>query len=132
MAEINQRHLQHQGPTDVITFDYRSQDDELWAEDDDEDGDPTIGEILICPAVAAEACETHQTTMAEELVLYGVHGCLHLAGYDDHEPDDQKAMRAAERRIMDRLLKEFSLNNILVSGPSVASPADADGRAAQP
>jgi len=38
-----------------------------------------------------------------ELVLYVVHGALHLCGFDDHDPDERAAMRAAERSVMGRL-----------------------------
>ncbi len=107
MTRLNRQFLQHPGVTDVITFDYR---DEPVPADDDEP--PVIGEIFVCPEVAAAACRRQQTTFAYELVLYVVHGLLHLAGHDDHSAADRRRMRAAERRVMGSILKEFTLEDI--------------------
>ena len=39
----------------------------------------------------------------DELLLYVVHGALHLKGYDDRSPPQRKRMRAAERRYLRKL-----------------------------
>jgi probable rRNA maturation factor len=41
--------------------------------------------------------------VADELVLYVVHGVLHIGGMDDQAPEDRAAMRAAERAVLERL-----------------------------
>ena len=64
MASLNERFFGHEGPTDVITFDYG------------QDG----GEIFICPDVAISQAKEFGTTPQMELVRYIVHGLLHLTG----------------------------------------------------
>jgi probable rRNA maturation factor len=83
MAELNQKFLGHEGPTDVITFDY---------------GDARIvhGEIFICPDVAIVQAKEFGTTRQMELVRYLVHGLLHLRGYDDRTAAKRAKMKKAE------------------------------------
>lgn len=115
MAEVNRRYLGHEGATDVITFDYRPAAGEAVGGD---------GEVLVCVDVAAEAAAAHGTGVGWEVVLYAVHGMLHLAGCDDREPLARKRMRRAERRVMDGLVGEFALEDLFaVSSAGAASPA---------
>lgn len=62
--------------------------------------DHTLGEIMVCPAVAAKACMEHATTYIHELYLYIVHGLLHLQGFDDLDSDSLAIMRAQEAKWM--------------------------------
>lgn len=106
ITALNEAHLGHEGATDVITFDLA---DELALP-----GEPrTVGEIYVCLDVAVETGERLGTGAAYETVLYCVHGMLHLAGLDDHEPADRKRMRAAEARIMAELRDIRDLRDIL-------------------
>ena len=73
MADLHVRYMDEPGPTDVLSFPL------------DEDG--LLGDVVICPAVAARANPEHPEN---ELRLLVVHGVLHLLGYD-HEADDQRA-----------------------------------------
>ena len=100
MAELNERHLQHHGSTDVLTFDLRSQT--IPFADDSQDENVTA-EIYICPEVAVQYATEHQLDPSRELLLYAVHGMLHLAGYDDIEDNDRAKMRQAEARVMTKL-----------------------------
>lgn len=79
-------------PTDVITF----------------PGDPAenfAGEICISVDYAIEYAEDQGSSLSHELVLYLVHGWLHLAGLDDRTPEDARKMRDAEAKILDFLKK---------------------------
>ncbi|MBS0632055.1 MAG: rRNA maturation RNase YbeY [Verrucomicrobia bacterium] len=81
-------------PTDVITF----------------EGDPalgTAGEICVSADTAATYAKAHGRDFSTELLLYVVHGWLHLAGYDDLQPVKKRAMRRAESRAM-KLLQAHS------------------------
>lgn len=74
-------------PTDVITF----------------EGDPilgTAGEICVSADTAAAYAKKHRRDFRTELLLYVVHGWLHLAGYDDLQPAKKRVMRRAEARAM--------------------------------
>jgi len=106
IAVLNGAHLGHAGSTDVIAFDL--------AEDMPVPGEPRqIGEIYVCVDVAMAMGAKLGTGTAYELVLYCVHGMLHLAGLDDHEPADRERMRAGEARIMGRLRDILDFRDIL-------------------
>jgi len=59
-----------------------------------------LGEVFICPKVAIEYAQEHQTDPQQETLLYIVHGLLHLLGYDDIQPRDRKIMRQKEHIYM--------------------------------
>lgn len=87
MGRLHAGFLGDPSPTDVITF----------------DGDPALGaagEVCICADVARDYAAAHGGDFARELLLYFVHGYLHLAGLDDTAPALRRAMRSAERRAM--------------------------------
>lgn len=100
MAEINQEYLQHEGSTDIITFDY---------------GNPAThlhGELFISLDDAEKQAREFKTDWKTELARYVVHGILHLAGYDDLEPVARKKMKQAENRLVRAIAKQFSLNKL--------------------
>ena len=92
MAEINERHLNHHGPTDVICFDYRGAGMP-------DDIDTPQAELFLCPFVAAREAARRNLPYSRELTLYLVHGFLHAGGFDDLKPELKRKMRAAERRV---------------------------------
>lgn len=81
---INKQFLDHDEPTDVITFPYSS-------------GKVLVGELVIGVEVAQEQARAGGHPVDVELALYVVHGLLHLVGYDDKDAHDRKQMRARER-----------------------------------
>lgn len=83
IAELHERYLHVSGPTDVLSFPH--------------------GEIVVSGETARREAEARGIPPLHELVLYVVHGALHLAGYDDKSPKARKRMRAAERRILTEL-----------------------------
>ena len=84
MRAINKKYLKHDFTTDVLTFKL---------------GERT-GEVIICPQVAATHARGHRSTAGKEIILYVIHGILHLAGYDDHKPKDILQMRKMESKLM--------------------------------
>ena len=106
IIHMNQTFLGHEGATDVITFDLRPTDRQP-------EEDEVCGEIYVCPEVAVAAAAKYGTTPSRELVLYLVHGMLHLSGYDDIEPEDIPNMRAAEARVLAALEKRHSLEGFI-------------------
>ena len=107
MAEMNEEFLEHQGRTDVLTFDLR---DGFLADDET---DACVAEVYVCPDVAVEYSAKFGTTPSWELVLYMVHGMLHLAGEDDLEEEARLSMRKAEKRVMDGIAKRFSVEGFI-------------------
>ena len=86
---INRRHLDHDWPTDVITFVLS------------EPGDPYLhAELVISAEMAASTAKEAGVDPRSELALYLVHGLLHLCGLDDGTPDDADAMRRREGEIL--------------------------------
>jgi len=93
LARLHADFLGDPAPTDVITFagDLRH---------------GTAGEICVSVDAAARCVRSRRSAFARELTLYLVHGWLHLAGHDDLEPENKRAMRRAEARAL-RLLERF-------------------------
>lgn len=87
---LNRQFLGHDYPTDVITF-------QLSAE-----GEPLEGEIVVSVDTAAATAERLGWDAADELLLYVIHGALHLAGYDDTSERAAAKMRRAEREYLGR------------------------------
>ena len=81
---INKRFLEHDEPTDVITFPYSS-------------GKVLVGELVIGVEVALDQARVGGHEVDAELALYVIHGLLHLVGYDDKDAHDRKQMRVRER-----------------------------------
>lgn len=106
MAEMNEQYLEHEGSTDVITFNYRGGYDEERARVD------VAGEIYISVADAREQAVEFATTWQEELVRYVVHGALHLCGYDDLLPSKRRVMKREENRLVRRLTAKFDLRQV--------------------
>src|SRR5919106_2222285 len=80
MAALHQRYLDEPGATDVLSF------------PQDEDG--LLGDVVVCPAVAAE----QSADPAAELRLLVVHGVIHLLGYDHETDRDRAAMWERQER----------------------------------
>ncbi|MDR2983044.1 MAG: rRNA maturation RNase YbeY [Puniceicoccales bacterium] len=97
MIQLHADFLDDPTPTDVITF-----------PGDDEDngaGESFAGEICVCIDQARREAPKHGSDMASEVLLYLVHGWLHLAGHDDLSEGPRAAMRLAERETLDYLEK---------------------------
>jgi probable rRNA maturation factor len=84
MRAINKKFLGHDYVTDVLTFDLGEGQ----------------GEIIICPGKAGMNAKAHQSSTQKEIVLYAVHGILHLAGYEDKSPEGIRQMRAMEKELL--------------------------------
>lgn len=98
MAELNEQHLGGTGPTDVLAFPI----DEAPASPD-HDGPPTmLGDVVVCPPVAARNAPEHAGSVDDELALLVVHGALHLLGHDHADADEKLLMQARERELLDR------------------------------
>lgn len=83
ITDVNFKHLQHDYPTDIITFDY-VKDNVLNAE------------IYISLEQVKENAKIYQCSYRDELHRVLIHGILHLSGFDDHTEDDKVNMRQAE------------------------------------
>lgn len=83
ILDINQRYLQHDYFTDIITFDYC-------------EGDKLSGDLFISIDSVKENAMEYGSEFSDELNRVIVHGILHLIGYDDHTEEDIAMMRKKE------------------------------------
>jgi len=100
MAELNHRWMDGDGPTDVLAFpmDESSVD---HGPGEATGGEPALlGDIVLCPEVAAKQAAAAGHTPADELALLTVHGVLHLLGYDHAEPDEEREMFGLQGRLL--------------------------------
>lgn len=103
MSELHGRYMNLPEPTDVLTFDLS-----------DEDSEGLDGEIVVCVDVAAREAAGRGHSLADEVLLYAVHGCLHLLGFDDLTEEDSARMHARE----DALLTELGIGPVYRSAGS--------------
>lgn len=97
MTELHVKWMDEPGPTDVLSFPM----DELRPGRDGEITPPgLLGDVVLCPEVAARQAAAAGHSTAEELLLLTTHGILHLLGYDHAEPEEEKEMFALQRRLL--------------------------------
>jgi probable rRNA maturation factor len=97
IAELNAKWMEKEGPTDVLAFPM----DELrpgMVNEEPEEG--VLGDLVLCPAVAAEQAKKAAHSPADELDLLSVHGILHLLGYDHAEPEEHEEMFGLQARLL--------------------------------
>jgi probable rRNA maturation factor len=90
MARLNWRHLRHRGPADVLSFPL-------------EQGDSLEGEVVVGAEAALRAAPRYGWPPHDELLLYVIHGTLHLVGYDDTTPALRAEMQKRETEILEKL-----------------------------
>ncbi len=97
MEELHIKWMDEPGPTDVLSFPM----DELRPGTADL---PTpaglLGDIVVCPSVAARQAVTAGHSAEEEMLLLTTHGILHLLGYDHAEPEEEKEMFGLQRQLL--------------------------------
>lgn len=98
ITELNEAYLDGTGATDVLAF-------PIDAPDEVVPGVPgMLGDVVVCPDVAAAQAAEHGRTPQGEIDLLLVHGILHLLGHDHAEPDERAEMFG----LTDALLSEFT------------------------
>jgi probable rRNA maturation factor len=120
IADLNRRFNSTDGPTDVLAFPIDEEPTEGgrspdsggtgpgWTPIEPSDLPVLLGDVVICPHVAARNAPEHAGTYDDEIALLLVHGILHLMGMDHHEDDEAEAMEARERELLDRYYRRPS------------------------
>jgi probable rRNA maturation factor len=105
--ELNRRHLEHDYPTDVISFqlDWSSPDhaEPPVTASGRSKGASIEGEVVVSVEYAAEMAPRCGWSTENELTLYAVHGMLHICGYDDLTQSEKEIMRARELSVLSGL-----------------------------
>ena len=88
---LNGRYRSRDEPTDVLSFPM---------EDPPPSGPRLIGDVVISVEKAARQARQRRRSLDDELEVLLIHGILHNLGYDhERSPDDEREMRAMERRV---------------------------------
>ena len=85
------------GPTDVMSF---PMDELRPGREGSEPPEGVLGDIVLCPGVAAKQARDAGHATEEELLLLTTHGILHLLGFDHAEPDEEKEMFELQRQLL--------------------------------
>lgn len=94
VAQLNARHLGAKDPTDVLAFPMDLPGESL-------PGEPAIlGDVVVCPEVAARQAQDQGSSLDAELDLLIVHGILHLLGHDHVEDHERRRMFDLTARLL--------------------------------
>jgi probable rRNA maturation factor len=112
IADLNQQFMGKEGPTDVLSFPIEDDHEPGGRMPDSGGSGPgeppieeipqLIGDIVICPRVAARNAVEHEVSFDDEVALLVVHGVLHLLGWDHVIDDEAERMEARERELLSR------------------------------
>lgn len=98
ILRVNKTFLDHHYVTDVISFNHERPPFDIgapWA----------FGDVYVCYQVARKNAAQFKHTFLQEMMMYAVHGCLHLSGMDDHAPEDRAEMDRQAEKIIAQTLK---------------------------
>jgi len=115
IAALNGRVLGKEGPTDVLSFPIEDEPGPTGRSPDfggsgpgssAEQGTLTLlGDVVICPVVAARNAAEHEVPLDDEVALLVVHGLLHLLGMDHEEEAEAQRMEALEQQLLKRFYR---------------------------
>jgi probable rRNA maturation factor len=97
ITRLNRDHMGADGPTDVLSFPLDGADAVVPS------GVPVLlGDVVVCPGVAADQALEHAGSLDDELALLVVHGVLHVLGHDHATAEETQAMQTRERVLLER------------------------------
>jgi probable rRNA maturation factor len=107
MAALHEQWMDLPGPTDVMAFPMDAADGPAERFDpsappgtDEHPGAAMLGDVVLCPSVAADQASSAGHSTEAELHLLCTHGILHLLGYDHGEPDEEREMFELQARLV--------------------------------
>ena len=96
IAELHERWMSLEGPTDVMSFPMA----ELRPGDGKTTMEGVLGDLVICPWVAAQQAAAAGHSTMQEMMLLTIHGILHLLGYDHVTPEQERQMFGLQRQLL--------------------------------
>jgi probable rRNA maturation factor len=140
MTNLHEKWMEEPGPTDVLSFPM----DELRphsmagpnrarGRDSDEPEPVLLGDVVLCPQVAAVQAKQHGHSTQAELELLTVHGVLHLLGYDHAEPEEEAEMFGLQNELLrdwrdEAAVSEAAVSEAAVSEATGGPPESGEGR----
>jgi probable rRNA maturation factor len=106
MDQLHRQYMNIAGATDVLTFEL----------DHDARGRVSLGQIVVCVPVASQNARRLGHPVKHEVLLYTIHGLLHLTGHDDR---DEASFRRMHRR-EDQILSTLGIGPVFASRASFA------------
>lgn len=100
MEQLHVRWMGEPGPTDVLAFPMDELDTPTGGPSDEVEEPALLGDVVLCPEVAAKQAPAAGHSVEEELHLLCTHGVLHLLGYDHGDPDQEREMFAVQARLL--------------------------------
>jgi probable rRNA maturation factor len=115
IAALNEQFLGKTGPTDVLSFPIDDEPGPTGRSPDLGGSGPgteseyyaltLLGDVVICPTIAARNANEHQVSLDDEIALLVVHGLLHLLGMDHDEDAEAERMEKLEQQLLDRFYR---------------------------
>jgi probable rRNA maturation factor len=115
IAALNEQFLGKSGPTDVLSFPIEDEPGPTGRSPDFGGSGPgtaaeqgelsLLGDVVVCPAVAARNAVDHEVAFDDEVALLVVHGLLHLLGMDHEKDVEAERMEALEQQLLDRFYR---------------------------
>jgi probable rRNA maturation factor len=135
MANLHEKWMEEPGPTDVLSFPM----DELRPHSmagpnrargrDGDDLEPVLlGDVVICPQVAAAQAKQAGHSTQAELELLAVHGVLHLLGYDHADPEEEAEMFGLQSELLRDWRDESAENSAAGNSAANGQPVTGEGR----
>jgi len=115
ITELHARFLGIREPTDVLTFPLEV----------DRRGRVLAGEVVVCIPEARRRAKELRNPVRNELLLYALHGMLHLCGFDDRTAGGFARMH----RMEDSLLSRLGVGPVFRPRPESAGTANRRRRA---
>ena len=122
IAELHERWMSLEGPTDVMSFPM----DELRPGDGKTTMEGVLGDLVICPWVAAQQAAAAGHSTMQEMMLLTIHGILHLLGYDHVTPEQERQMFGLQRQLLLTFLAVRRITIEPATLPKVAADALAE------
>lgn len=101
MAALHVKWMDLPGPTDVMSF---PMDELRPGTPSSLSGPGFLGDIVLCPTIAADQAKRGGHSTQDELDLLTTHGMLHLLGYDHAEPEEKEEMFGLQRELLEGFL----------------------------